>query len=259
MDMVDAVCTQLVNRGDWVPAHPHEMRRIQIHADHRADRVAQADERLRIVDHLAAMVFQGDLLDAVLAGQLYGLLPVRDQYLIPLPFQDLGRDRRPAGDDPVGGMILRRAARAARHHNDGLDAQQACELESLFDNCLMLPPLLVGGELIARAVERLEHKAARSDGVHKLLARLGALQHLVQIDVRGLRPVTACNLNRFITQASQGVQHFLKGHVAQSIGIKTKSHFKMRSSLISCRSPGSRACGYRLGAARRVPWTRQPP
>ena len=64
---------------------------------------AQADERLRIVDHLAAMVFQGDLLDAVLAGQLYGLLPVRDQYLIPLPFQDLGRDRRPAGDDSSWG------------------------------------------------------------------------------------------------------------------------------------------------------------
>lgn len=46
------------------------MTRVEVHADHRADCIAQTNERLRIVDHLAAVVLECNLLNAVGLCQL---------------------------------------------------------------------------------------------------------------------------------------------------------------------------------------------
>ena len=200
MHMVNAVCAQLVNGRYRIAAHPHQMAGIEVHADHRADCIAQTNERLRIVDHLAAVVLECDLLNAVGLGKLDRLLPVRDQYLIPLPVQDLSGDRRPAGDDPVRCVILCRTARAAGHHNDLLDTEQTGQLEGLFDNFLMLLAFLVRCKLIARAVEHLEHQTALCDRVHVILASFLACQHGIEVDVRSLGPVAAGNLDGLVAE-----------------------------------------------------------
>ena len=219
MYMVNAVCAELVHRRYRIAAHPHQVAGIEVHADHRADGIAQTNERLRIVDHLAAVVLECDLLNAVGLSQLDRLLPVRDQYLVPLPVQDLGGDRRPAGDDPVRRVILCRAARAAGHHNDLLDAEQTSQLEGLFDNFLMLLAFLVRCKLVARAVEHLEHQTALCDRVHVILAGFLAGQHGIQINMRCLGPVAAGDLDGLVAECGNRVQHFFKRHVAETIGI----------------------------------------
>ena len=63
--MVNAVRAQLVNSRYRIAAHPHQMAWIKVHADHRTDCIAQTNECLRIVDHLAAVVLECNLLNAV--------------------------------------------------------------------------------------------------------------------------------------------------------------------------------------------------
>ena len=201
------------------------MARIEIHADDRvADRITQEDQRLRVVDTLRRDVLQRDLLNAVLVCEGDHLLPVWNQHLIPLPLEDLGDDRRPAGCDPVGRRVLRRAARTARGHDDRLDAEQSGKLEGLFNDDLIASALFVRGKLVARAVECLQLESALLNRRHVILARLLALEHLVQIDMRRLGPVAAGDLNGFVSQLCDGVQHFFKRHVAEAVGVQAKSH-----------------------------------
>ena len=56
--------------------------------------------------------------------------------------------------------------------------------------------------------------------------RVGAFQHFVEVDMGGLGPVAAGDLDRFVAQTGQGIQHFLKGHVAQTVGIEAESHVR---------------------------------
>ena len=219
VNVINAVRAELVNSRYRIAAHPHQMAWIKVHADHRTDCIAQTNECLRIVDHLAAVVLECNLLNAVGLCQLDRLFPVGDKYLFPLPVQDSSRDRRPAGNDPVRRVILCRAARAAGHHNDLLDAEQTGQLEGLFNYLLVLLALLIRCKLVARAVEHLEHQTALCNRVHVVLAGLLACQHGIQINVRCLGPVAAGNLDGLVAESGNGVQHFLKRHVAEAVCI----------------------------------------
>ena len=195
------------------------MARIEVHADHRADCITQTNERFRIVDHLAAVVLQCDLLNAVGLCQLDRLFPVRNEHLFPLPVENLGGDRRPARYDPVRGVILRRTARAAAHHNDFLDAEQTCQLKSLFDYLLMQLALLVRCKLVARAVEHLKHQSALCDSIHKAFAGLLALKHGIEVNMRRFGPVAAGDFDGLVAELRNGIKHFFKRHVAETVGI----------------------------------------
>ena len=219
VNVVNAICAELVHCRYRVATHPHQVAGIEVHADHRADGVTQTNERLRIVDHLAAVVLECDLLNAVGLGKLDRLFPVGDKHLVPLPVQNLGGDRRPARYDPVRRVVLRRAARATGHHNDLLDAEQTSQLEGLFYDLLMLLAFLIRCKLVARAVEHFEHQTALCNRVHVVLAGFLAGQHGIEVDVRCLGPVTASNLDGLVAESGNRVQHFFKRHVAEAVGI----------------------------------------
>ena len=102
---------------------------------------------------------------------------------------------------------------------------------------VMLLAFLIRCELIAGAVQNLQCQSALFDGIHEVLACCLAAQHLIQINVRCLRPVSAGNFNGFISKAGNGIQHFFKRHVAETICIQTKSHDKTTFPFTSCRNP----------------------
>ena len=165
------------------------------------------------------MILERDLLDAVGLRQLDSLFPVRDENFFPLPVEDFRSDRRPAGNDPVRGVVLCGTARAAAHHNDLLDAEQTGQLEGFFYDLLMLLAFLIRCKLVARAVEHFEHQTALCNRVHVVLAGFLAGQHGIEVDVRCLGPVTASNLDGLVAESGNRVQHFFKRHVAEAVGI----------------------------------------
>src|SRR5882724_2557536 len=87
MHIVDRT-TQGPYRGEGIGAHPDGMARIVVCADDIADRVAQALERVRIVDGLVAMEFQADAPDPVVPRNTHEIPPVWNDALVPLVLQD---------------------------------------------------------------------------------------------------------------------------------------------------------------------------
>lgn len=136
------------------------MARVEIHADHRADRLAQAEQRFRVINQLHAVVFEGDFLNAAVLGHLHDVLPLRNRDFVPLIIQNVLRLGRPRGRDPDRGLIALAAGRQAAHHNDFLNAEHLRKLEGLFRDV----HILLIRERIARAVECAQLQALRTHG-----------------------------------------------------------------------------------------------
>ena len=91
---------------------------VEIRPDLRADRITQAQQRLRVVDDEPRVHFQCDHIHTMVAAKARLILPVGDDLLIPLPFQDSQEIRRPGACHPVGVLAARAIAWAPGEGND---------------------------------------------------------------------------------------------------------------------------------------------
>src|SRR5262245_21699986 len=113
--------------GAGIDALPEEMRWIEVGADGSTGGSAELEECLRVVDNEAGMHFQADLLDALAAGPIGGLRPVRDHDPVPLVLENLQVVGRPRAGDPVWAAVTGCAAWASTKGDDGVDLQLSGE------------------------------------------------------------------------------------------------------------------------------------
>ena len=119
MDMVNCtVLTEHTGCFDRIAAHPEQVGRIKVHADHRADSLTQTEQSFRVVNQLHTVVFERNPLDSAILCQLNELFPCGNRNLIPLVIQNVLRLGRPRGRDPHRRFIAIAADRQAAHHND---------------------------------------------------------------------------------------------------------------------------------------------
>jgi hypothetical protein len=103
------LAAEQLDRLDDVDALPEQMARIEVRADLRSDRLAQSEQRRRVVDDEAGVHLEGDLLDAVPRRERRCLGPVRDDDVVPLPLEDLEVVVGPRARHPVrilGALVI---------------------------------------------------------------------------------------------------------------------------------------------------------
>ena len=98
------------------------MRRVDVRADEAADGVAQAQTGRRVVHAKPGVHFQRDALHAMVGSEADRLFPIRDEHLVPLPFEHGGVLGRPGARDPRGLSGARVGAGTARKGDDAVDA-----------------------------------------------------------------------------------------------------------------------------------------
>src|SRR6267143_4194004 len=96
---------------DRVASLPEQMTEIAIGPDFLTDGVPELQQRLRVVHHEIRVHFKPQALHSMLARELRRFLPVRNDLLLPLPFQHFLIFRRPAVVDPVRLSVSRRSSR----------------------------------------------------------------------------------------------------------------------------------------------------
>ena len=79
--------------------------------------------------------------------------------------------------------------------------------------------LLVRCKLVARAVEHLKHQSALCNRIHVVLAGLLACQHGIEVNMRRFGPVAAGDFDGLVAEFRNGIKHFFKRHVAETVGI----------------------------------------
>ena len=112
------VLTEHTGCFDRIAAHPEQVGRIEVHADHRADSLTQTEQCFRVVNQLHTVVFERNPLDSAIFRQLNKVFPCGNRNLIPLVIQNVLRLGRPRGRDPHRRFITLATDRQAAHHND---------------------------------------------------------------------------------------------------------------------------------------------
>src|SRR5450759_1506086 len=128
---VDDRLAQLTDREDRVDRLPEEGAGIEVRADHRALRIAEAQERARVIDDEPRVHLEAQL-HAVIGRHRPGLAPVRDHRLVPLPADDVAELGRPGARHPVRLARVGAVARATAEQVDDADPELLGELERLY-------------------------------------------------------------------------------------------------------------------------------
>src|SRR6266478_6841600 len=196
---------------------------VEIDADRLADRVAQSEEGADTVDILVAVQFEAELPYAEASGISDKVPPIRDQHLFPLVAQDLLCLGRPACRHPIG-VGIAWPTRTARHHDHPLDPQKAGERDRLARNLLMPPSCLARVQRIARAVERADRKAVVAQPGHELFSRRRAVEHPVERQMRGSRPVAGSKLQSLDAERGGGAKKIIEGQLAKAVGNHADLH-----------------------------------
>ena len=167
---------------DRIDALPEEVRRIEVRAEDRLAlearglhrRLAEADERVRVVDAEAGVRFPRDL-DAVLRAETRLRRPVRDEHALPLVLEDGRVVRRPRAGDPVGHLVGLRAAGAAREGDHDIGAERGRELDRVDEVAVIGGRvLLVGVDGVSVHGEARERQAVvLEDALDPVLLLLG--------------------------------------------------------------------------------------
>ena len=209
---------------DRVAAHPEQVGRIQVHADHRADSLPQTEQRFRVVNQLHTVVFERDTLNSAIFRHLNDLFPFRNRHLIPLVIQNILRLRRPRGRDPHRCFIALTADRQTAHHDNLFHTELTRQLEGFFGDI----HVLFIRERVARAVERAQFESFFAHGVVPCFTGGLVAHQQVEVAVRRTRPVAGADLDRgnFLLHAE--VEHLLIGHI-QRAGFNSQLHFYIPS------------------------------
>src|ERR1700731_1100725 len=92
--------TQRANSDRNIRTLPEKMAGIEIHADVSPSGGAQSQSGLHVVNDKTGMRFDSHF-NSMVGGEFSGFLPVRNYFLVPLPFKSVQEFRRPGGDNPV--------------------------------------------------------------------------------------------------------------------------------------------------------------
>src|SRR5260370_2956290 len=165
-----------VERDERSGTHPHLVARVEIDADRVADRLAQEAEGADAEDVLVTVQFETKLGDAASPRIEDEVVPVGDQHIFPLIAQYRLRLGRPTGRHPIG-IGIAGPARAARHHDNPLDAQQTGERDRLARYFTVAAAGIAGMNRVARAVEGADRDAPDRVSSHGIASRLHAETH----------------------------------------------------------------------------------
>src|SRR5260370_32554853 len=94
------------------------MGQVAVRTDLLAGSFAELHEGARVIDDEVRVHLKGEALDAVLAGEIRGILPIRNDFFIPLPVLHLGVFRRPAIGNPIRLGVLGGAAPTTGKNDD---------------------------------------------------------------------------------------------------------------------------------------------
>ena len=160
---------QRADDGERVHPLPEQVRRIDVRADDRTDRLAQPQQRRDVVDEVQRMQLEREAFDAV--GERVGaeVLPELDRRR-PLTIQQRHRVGRPRIPGEVDRGRARAVARVARHRHDLADAQLAGQADGRPDE-LDVPLAVDRVERPGRAVERGDAQAAAGERLGERCAR----------------------------------------------------------------------------------------
>ena len=213
------VLTEHTGCFDRIAAHPEQVGRIKVHADHRADSLTQTEQRFRVVNQLHTVVFERNPLDSAILCQLNELFPCGNRNLIPLVIQNVLRLGRPRGRDPHRRFIALAADRQTAHHNDLLYSELMRQLKGF----LCYIHVLFIRERVARAVERAQLQTLLTHGIVPFFAGGLVAYQKVEVTVRRTRPVAGADFNggNFLLHAE--IEHLLIGHI-QRAGFDSKLH-----------------------------------
>src|ERR1700753_486676 len=210
--MIDrALLTEKTNHLHRIALLPEKMAQIAIGSDLLPCRLAQTQQRARIVDHKVRMHLERNAMNTVLAGKLRRLLPVRDDTLLPLPLKSSPMLRRPIVNNPIRNRVGFRSARTTGETYHRRNLQHACQLNGLAK--LLLGLLCFGGVRIQRVVMATQGHD-RNPAVIKLLLpglRLrGVRDQLGAGAMRRSVGSSRAHLHGFNPQADKPVQHLVE-------------------------------------------------
>src|SRR6516164_8097692 len=98
-----------------IGAHPKQVTRIKICTNCRPGCPPQLKKCRDVVHQLVSVHLDTKFLNAVLVPKSGKLLPVRQQFFVPLPIQNFSGLRRPSAGDPIWCQVLGPAARQTGH------------------------------------------------------------------------------------------------------------------------------------------------
>ena len=209
-----ALFAQKVDDFDRITALPKEVAQIAVCTDFFAGGLAELHEGARIIDHEVRVHLQGEALDAVLAGELRGIPPVRNDLLFPLPILHLGIFGRPAIGDPIRLGILWSSARAAGKADDDSYIENFGEANGLVERIdVSLGMLGIRMDGVPMTTESSDVNSP----VFKLFQPSFGLTPVVDEVVQGavgiVRIASRADLHGFQAQGADLVQHGVEGEV----------------------------------------------
>ncbi len=190
-------------------ALPEHVAGIVIAADGRAGDFAQPQHRLRTVHDEARMHFDRDL-HAVIFGEFGVLDPIRLDFFLPLPREDVEIFRRPRAGHPVRIFRLVGIAGAARKiDHDGhfqLFGKPDGELAGLG---VSFGDGFIGMQRIAMRAERADGKSVVGEFLLELFQRDAILQHR-QLAMRIAGIISGAQFDGRDVQGAQFFEHFFE-------------------------------------------------
>ena len=105
MDVVDRIA-QRAHGQKGIDVLPEKMAGIEIRTDFWTDRITQPQQCFGIVNDKSGVPFQGNHVHAVVAAELHFFLPIRENFLIPLPIQNAQEIGRPGQVTQFGYKLL---------------------------------------------------------------------------------------------------------------------------------------------------------
>ena len=157
--------TQEMQRLDRVDSLVPHVRNVEVAGCDRADLLAEPLQCHRVVDHVAAVHLEAER-HPVVRSDLPVLAPVREQPLLPLPFEGIAQ-KRPLGEGhPVGcGIPLGPFGKAGKQ-GDAPEAGQLHELAGLPELAGVIPgDRFVGHERRPVSPERADLEVMAGEGV----------------------------------------------------------------------------------------------
>ena len=211
-----------VGGGQGVGAHPEQVGRVEVGANHRADGVAQLEQRAHVVHALVAVQFEGNALHAMGLGQACDLAPERQQAFFPLVAQHGLRLWRPRGDDPVGHAVAGLAFGQAGHGAHGLDPQFTGEADRVLEALRLFR--LGRVQRVAVGVEGDDFQVVLFETAGEIAASGVAVEHLLQVEVRRGGPAPGVHFQARQAHAFSVLEHIAQRQVAEGIGDKSQFH-----------------------------------
>src|SRR5205823_12066823 len=99
------------------------MAKVTVGADLLTHSFAEPEQRHRVVHHETGMHLQSQFVHSMIAGELSGLLPIRNHSFLPLPIENLRVLGRPAIGRPIGHGVGGISSRTSRESDNDTHSQ----------------------------------------------------------------------------------------------------------------------------------------